>query len=132
MAKTGGLAQTTMSVDNDASSAQAIGGDISNWDVAMPYNPWEVTGVDGSSVERVMLLADLSGTLNSIFNPSANRAHAVLSGDLRVARTLAITISAKVLSEEVFFTDYKLTRAAGGELTGQHPFVLASGDPAWA
>lgn len=132
MAKQGGLAQTTLSVDNDAGSAQAIKGDITNWDVGIPYNPWVVTGVDGSSEERLMLLADLSGTLNSVFNPSANRAHAVLSGDLRVARTLAITVGGAILSEEVYFTDYKLTRSNAGELTGQHPFVLASGDPAWA
>jgi hypothetical protein len=131
MAKQGAIAQTTLSVDNAAGAVKAIKGDIPNWDVAMPYNPWVVTGVDGSSEERLMLLADLSGTLNSIFNPSADQAHQTLSGDLRVARTLTIVVGGATLSEEVFFTDYKLTRAASAELTGQHPFVLASGDPAW-
>lgn len=132
MAKTGGYGQTALNVDNDASAAKAIGEDISNWDIAMPYNPWVVTGVTQSAEERVMLLADLSGTLNSVFNPAADRAHVVLSGDLRVARTLAMTIAAQIISNEVYFTDYKLTRSTSAELTGQHPFVLANGvTPDW-
>ena len=132
MAKQSGLGWTTLSVDNDAAAAQDIKNDITDLDISTPYNPWEVTGVDKLAVERINLLADCSGTLNAVFNPSANRAHVVLSGDLRVIRTLALTVGGKSLNNEVLFTDYNLTRAASGELTSKHPFVLADGTtPAW-
>jgi hypothetical protein len=92
----------------------------------------EITGLDKSAMERLLLLADCTGTLNGIFNPSANKLHAVFSGDLRVIRTLALTVGGKSLNNEVLFSEYNLTRAASGEFTTQHPFLLADGTtPAW-
>lgn len=132
MAKESGLGWTTCSVDNASSSLQDVKNDITNLEFATPYNVQEITGIDKSAMERLSLLADFSGTLNAVFNPSANRIHAVMSGDLRVIRTLSLTVSAKSLSNEVLFTDYALTRAAAGEFTSSCPFVLADGTtPAW-
>jgi hypothetical protein len=132
MAKETGLGWTTLSVDNDTPALQDIKNDVTNLDFATPYNVQETTGVDKFAVERLLLLADFSGTLNGVFNPAANRIHAVMSGDLRVVRTLSLTISAQSLSNEVLFTDYALTRAAGGEFTTSSPFVLADGTvPNW-
>jgi hypothetical protein len=133
MAKSTGLGWTTASVDNAASVLKDIKNDITNLDIATPYNQQEVTGIDKYAVERLQLLADVSGTLNCVFNPSADRSHAVLGeGDMRVARTLSLTVGGKSLSNEVLFTDYALTRAAGGELTTSSPFVLADGTvPTW-
>jgi hypothetical protein len=46
---------------------------------------------------------------------------------------MVIVISGQTLTNDVLFTDYALTRAAGGEFTAQHPFVLQSGTvPTWA
>lgn len=133
MAKESGLGITTLSVDDAASTLRDVKNDITNFDIATPYNTQVVTGVDKSAEERLALLADCSGTLNSVFNDAANRIHAVMSGDLRVSRTLTLVISGQTLTNRVLFTDYKITRAAGGELTAQHPFVLADGTtPAWA
>jgi hypothetical protein len=107
--------------------------DCTNLEISTPYNIQEITGLDKSAMERLSLLADLQGTLNSVFNPSANQIHAVMAGDLRVVRTVTNTVSAKTLSGECLFTDYALTRAASGEFTAQHPFVLADGTtPTWA
>ncbi len=133
MSKSTGLGWTLASVDNAASALQDIKNDITNLDIATPYNQQETTGLDKFAVERLQLLADASGTLNTVFNPSANRAHAVLGeGDMRVVRTLSLTVGGKSLSNEVLFTDYALTRAAGGELTAASPFVLADGTvPTW-
>ena len=132
MAKVTGLGWTTLSTDDAAAALQDIKNDITNFDFSTPYNTQEVTGVDKSAMERLALLADFSGTLNSVFNPSANRIHAVMSGDLRVVRTLTLVASGKTLNNEVLYTDYALTRAAGGEFTAQHPFVLADGTtPTW-
>lgn len=132
MAKETGLGMTRLSVDDDGGTLRDIRNDVTNWDMATPYGTQDVTGVDKYAVEKLALLADHTGTLNGVFNPAANRAHAVFSGDLRVVRTLGITISAQLLDSEVLFTDYALTRAAGGELTWQAPFTLADGNaPNW-
>lgn len=132
MAKETGLGWTTCSVDDASGTARDIRNDFTNLEISTPYNVQETTGIDKSAMERLALLADCSGTLNSIFNPAANRMHAVFSGDLRVVRTLAITVSTKNLNNEVLFTDYALTRAATGEFTASHPFSLADGTvPTW-
>jgi hypothetical protein len=102
-------------------------------DFATPYNTQEVTGIDKSAMERLLLLADFTGTLNSVFNPATNRVHDVFNGDLRIPRVVAIVISGQTLSNTCLFTDYALTRAAGGEFTAQHPFVLSNGTvPTWS
>lgn len=132
MAKVSGLGWTTCSVDDAAGALQAVRNDFTNIEFATPYNVQEITGLDKSAMERLLLLADFSGTLNSVFNPSANAIHAVMSGDLRVIRTLSIVVSGKTLPNEVLFTDYHLTRAASGEFTAAHPFLLADGTtPTW-
>lgn len=133
MAKETGLGWTTLTVEDDGGNARDIRNDLTNLDFATPYNTQEITGIDKFAMERQLLLADFSGTLNSVFNPAANRVHDVFSGNLRVARDMSIVISGQTLPNNVLFTDYALTRAAGGELTAQHPFVLADGTvPTWA
>lgn len=133
MAKITGLGQTTLTLDNDASAAQDIRNDVTNYDFATPYGVQEITGVDKFGTERQLLLADYTGTLNGVVNPSANRQHAVMSGDMRIPRTLAMVVAAQSLSNEVLLTDYKWTRAAGGELTYATPFSLQDGtEPNWS
>jgi hypothetical protein len=132
MAKQSGLGWTACTVDDAAGAPQAIVNDFTNLQFATPYNLQEITGLDKSAMERLSLLADCTGTLNGIFNPSANRLHVVFSGDLRVIRTLTLTVAAKTLANEVLFSEYNLTRAASGEFTTQHPFSLADGTvPTW-
>ncbi len=133
MAKETGLGWTTCSVDNASSSLQDIKNDVTNLEFSTPSNLQEVTGIDKYAMERLALLQDFTGTLSGVFNPSANRIHAVMSGDLRVVRTLSLVISTKSLSNEVLFSDYALTRGAGGEFTTSCPFSLADGTvPTWS
>lgn len=132
MAKETGLGWTTCSLDDDGASLRDIKNDVTNLEIATPYTNQDITGIDKFAIERLALLADFSATLTGVFNPSANRAHIVLSGDLRVVRTLSLVISAQSLSNEVLVTDYNLTRAAGGEFTWQAPISLADGTvPNW-
>src|SRR5258707_15249539 len=77
MAKVTGLAQTTLSVSDSSASAQAIINDITNWQFATPRGVQDVTGVNKSAIERLLLLADFSITLNMVFNPAANAQHDV-------------------------------------------------------
>lgn len=133
MAKQTGLGWTTLSVDDAAATPRDLRNDITDFDFSTPYNTQETTGVDKSAIERLLLLGDIQGTLKGIFNPAANQIHATLgAGDMRVVRTLALTVGGKSLSNEVLFSDYKVTRAAGGELTTESPFALADGTvPTW-
>lgn len=133
MAKVTGLGITTLSVDDAAGSARDVRNDITNFDFEIPYEQQEITGVDVFAYERQPLLADFKGTLNSVFNPSANRIHAVMAGDLRVVRTLSFVISAQTLNNEVLFDSYGVSRSNKGELTGKHPFSLQNGTtPTWS
>jgi hypothetical protein len=135
LAKESGLAWTTCSLDDSAGSPQDIKNDITNLEISTPRAVQDVTGLDKSAVERILLLADCSGTLNGVFNDAANKGHAVLKtvSSTSVNRTLTLTVSGQTLANEVLVTDYPLTRAASGELTYAAPFVLADGTvPTWS
>lgn len=135
MAKTHGLGQTTLSVDDSGGTARAIKNDITNWQMATPRGVQDITGVDKSANERLLLLADGSVTLNGVFNASANQSHDVFKtvSSTSVARTVTQTVNGVTLAMEMLFSDYALTRADSGELTWSAPGALADGTvPTWA
>jgi len=111
--------------------------DVPNLSFSTPRGVWDVTGVDKSAMERLLLLADMSLTLNLIFN--ATGAHLVFRTvpSTSVAREFTLTVGGVTLgttgTPTLLFTDYALTRAAGGELTATAPGVLANGVvPTWS
>lgn len=136
MTKQTGLGWTTLSVDDSGGTVRAIINDVTNFNFSTPRAVQDTTGVDKSAMERLLLLADFSITLNGVANFGATTtAHAVFSTvpSTSVARTVTLTIAAKTLANEVLFTDYGLTRAQSGELTWTAPGVLADGTvPTWA
>lgn len=133
MAKSTGLAMTTLSVDDASGTPRDVRNDIGNFDFETPYEQQEVTGVDLSAYERLALISDWKGTLNGFMNPSANRLHAVMSGDLRVARTLTFAVASVQITGEVLFDSYKFSRSNKGEITTQHSFSLQNGTaPVWS
>lgn len=135
MAKESGLGVTTLSVDNSSGTAKAIKNDITNFQFATPRGVQDVTGVDKSAFERLLLLADFSITLNGVFNDATDQEHDVFKTvpSTSVARTVTLTHSGQTLANECMFTDYALTRAASGELTFTAPGVLSDGTvPTWA
>lgn len=134
-AKESGLGWTTLSVDDSAGSVQAIKNDITDLQFATPRAVQDITGVDKSAHERLLLLADFSVTLNGVFNDASNQSHAVFKTvpSTSVARTVTLTVSGNTLANEVLFTDYPLKRGNGGELTFAVPGVLADGTvPTWS
>lgn len=133
MAKQSGLGWSTLSLDDSGGSLTDIKNDVTDLDMATPRAVQDVTGVDKSAFERILLLADFSATLNGVFNTA--KSHPVLStiSSASNTRSLATTIAAKVLNVEVLATDYPLKRAASGEMTWAVPLVLADGNvPTWA
>ena len=135
MAKESGVGWTTLSVDNSAGSVCAIKNDITNFQFATPRAVQDVTGVDKSAMERLLLLADFSITLNGVFNDASNMSHDVFKSvpSTSVARTTTLVVSGQTLANEVLYTDYPLTRGQDGSLTFAVPGVLADGAvPTWA
>jgi hypothetical protein len=135
LAKVSGLGWTTLSLDDGSGSPIDIKNDITDLDMATPRAVQDVTGVDKSAFERILLLADFSATLNGVFDPAASKAHVVLStaSSSNQVRSFASTIQAKTLNVETLLTDYPLKRAASGEFTFSAPLVLADGNvPTWA
>lgn len=135
LAKTSGLAWSALTVADAAAAAQDIRNDITNFQFATPRAVQDVTGIDKSAMERLLLLADFTITMNGVFNPAANMSHAVFSTipSTSVARAVALTVSGKSLSANVLLTDYPLTRAANGALTWAVPGSLSDGAvPTWS
>jgi len=134
MAKETGITMSVI-IDDSAGAARTISNCITDFDFATPRNVMEVTGLDKSAMERLLLLADFSITVNGVFDDGANLAHAVFKtvSSTSVARTTTIAVSGQTLPNETFYTDYALSRAASGELTFSSPGVLTGGVvPTWA
>lgn len=135
MAKETGLGWTALSVDDSAGAAKDIRADVTNFNFATPRGVQDVTGVDKSAMERLLLLADFSITLNGVFDDAADHSHAVLKTvpSTSVPRTTTITVSGQTLAGELLYTDYALTRNQDGSLTWTAPGVLANGTvPTWS
>jgi hypothetical protein len=138
MAKETGIGWTTLTCDDSGGTPRVIINDVSNIQFAMPRAVQDVTGMDKSAIERLLLLADFSGTLNApAFNDTTSTGfHQVFKTvplQTSANRTLALAVSGQTLNNEILATDYAMTRGADGSLTASVPFVLADGTvPAWS
>jgi hypothetical protein len=135
IAKESGLAWSTLSVDDSTGTPRDIRNDITNLQFATPRAVQDVTGIDKSAMERLLLLADFSITLNGVFNDAANLSHTVFKTvpSTSVMRTTSINVSGQTLAGELLYTDYQLSRGNDGALTWSAPGVLADGTvPTWS
>ncbi len=136
LAKSSGLGWTTCSVDDSGGTLRAIINDVTSLDFSTPRAVQDVTGIDKSAMERLLLLADFQVTLETVWNPSATTTmFAVFSTvpSTSVARTTTLVVAGKTLTNEVLYTDFPLKRSASGEFTASVPGVLADGTvPTWA
>jgi hypothetical protein len=135
VAKESGLGWTTLSVDGSDTAANDIKNDVTNFEFATPRAVQEITGVDKSAIERLLLLADFSITLNGVFNDDSDKSHATFKdvGSTSVTRTVSLAVSGQTLNNECLLTDYQLNRGDDGSLTWTVPGVLADGTvPTWS
>jgi len=137
VAKSTGLAWTTLSVDDSGGSVEAIKNDVQSFQFGLPRAVLDVTGVDKSAFERLLLLADftcsfVTTAINFASSPSFwDVFHTVPSTS--VARTTTLVFASKTLANEVLFTDFAVTRGQDGALGATVPGVLADGTvPSWA
>ena len=134
MAKESGLGMSAI-IDDSGGSARTISNDITNIDFSTPRDEQDITGLDKSARERLLLLADFTVSISGVFNDASNMSHDVFKTvpSSSVARTTTLAISGQTLAGELFYTDYSLSRSSGGELTWSAPGALASGAvPTWA
>jgi hypothetical protein len=134
MAKESGMGMSA-AIDDSGGSARTISNDITNIDWANPRGVQDVTGLDKSAMERLLLLADFSVNVNGVFNDASNTSHDVFKTvtSSSVARTVTLAISGQTLPNECFFTDYSLTRGTDGSMTYTAPGALTGGTvPTWA
>lgn len=125
-----------MTVADAGGTVRTISNDITNWNFSTPRGVQDVTGVDKSANERILLLADFSITLNGVFNATANNSHDVFktvpSTSVNRAVLVQATSSGSTMSTNCVLTDYQITRNNTGELTWQVPGSLADGAvPTW-
>lgn len=122
-------------MDTSAGTPADIRNDITNLQFATPRAVQDVTGIDKSAFERLLLLVDFTVTLNGVFNDAATSSHTVFKTvpSTSVLRTVSIGVSGQTLATECLFTDYSLNRADDGSLTWSAPGVLADGTvPTWS
>jgi hypothetical protein len=137
MAKASGIGWTTLSVDDSAGTLTDVKNDVTNLQFSTPRGVQDVTGVDKSAMERLLLLADMSLTLNGVFNATGSHLIFRTVPSTSVAREFNLTVNAVILgvtgTPTLLFTDYSLTRAQDGSLTWTAPGVLANGVvPTWS
>lgn len=134
MSKESGLGWTTLSVDlSNGSSVTDIRNDVTNFQFSTPRGVQDITGVDKSAFERLLLLADFSITLNGVFNSAVSHTVFKTVSSTSVARTTSLTVSSQSLPNECLYTDYALTRGDDGALTWSAPGVLSDGTvPTWS
>ena len=135
MAKESGIGWTTAARDVSGGGVGTLTNCTLNVDFATPRNTQDVTGLDLSSTERLLLLGDYSSTFTMAFNDAACKSFdvhkTVASAD--ATRTETLVISGQTLPNEVLLTDMQLARGADGSFTIIGPAVLQSGiDPTWA
>jgi hypothetical protein len=132
MAKASGIGWSACSVDDAAGTPVVIKNDVTNLQFSTPRATQDVTGIDKSAMERLLLLADFSITLNGVFNAAVSHTAWKTIPSTSVARTTSLTVNGVSLNTEVLYTDYPLSRADSGELTWAVPGVLADGQvPTW-
>ena len=139
MAKTSGLGSAVL-VQDSGGTARTISNDVTNYSYSTPRAVQDVTGVDKSANERILLLADYSVTLNGVFNSAtSNMSHDVFKTipSTSVTRSVELdpigtTTGLPTLVVNCLLTDYQITRANTGDLTWQVPGSLADGGvPTW-
>ena len=127
-----------MTVDDSAGSGQAISNDITDVKWEMPSDVQDVTGINKSAHERLLLLADFSITLNGVFNDASAMSFAIFKNYRTLAasqtgRTTTMVHSGQTLTNEVLYDHFDFTRPASGELTWEAGGGLSDGTvPVWS
>ena len=120
----------SVTIDDYLGAATAISNDVTGLTFDIPSGTQDTSGVNYSANERLLLRADMTVTLNGVFNPTVSHLifenfRTILAG--QVGRTTSIAVSSQTLSDELLFGNYALALGAGGELTWSVPGDMSDG-----
>ncbi len=142
MAKQSGI-QTKVSIDDSGGTPRDISTAIHVVNVTTPRGSADIGGLDKTAVERILLKADGTITLNGTFDKVADGQHDVFKSmsNSDVTRTVTIQYgdlgAAPVsgdpeLEMEMIISDYQVQRPADGQLQWTATMQLQDGtQPAW-
>ena len=130
----------TVGVDShdDLASVKQIENDVVSLDWGIPRNTQDITGVDKTARERLLLLGDFSISMNGVFNDATGKSHDVFKTicsqtAAQSDRTVTLVMSGQTLTNQCLLTDYALSRSEDGKLTWKAPGSLNSGTaPTWS
>ena len=123
MAKVSGLTTSVTIASNDISN------DILSITVDTPYGTQDVTGLDKSAMEKIMLRADCTGTLTAAFNTAGSKSDATLKTP--GSKTFVIVYPGPAtLTYTAVTTNYNLAFGADGSLLITCNWELSSGTAA--
>lgn len=122
MAKVSGLTTAVTVASN------VISNDVTSINVDTPYGEQDITGLDKSAVERLLLRADCTGTMNGVFNTAASMSHATLKTP--GSKTFVIGYPGATLTFTAVTTNYAVAFGADGSLTWSVNWGLSSGTAA--
>ena len=134
MAKSSGIGMT-VTIDDADGTGRAITNDITNITFSTPRGVQDVTGLNSTALERLLLLIDFNCTVTAVFTPAANPSmFGVFSTPAdNDTRTVVIVVGGKTMTAECHMTDVSWSRNADGSFTAQATFVQSSTTaPAWS
>ena len=119
MAKVSGLTTSVTIASNDISN------DVTSINLDTPYGVQDITGLDKSGFERMLLRGDVQMTLTCAFNTTASMSHAALKTP--GSKACVIGFATTTATFTAVQTDYQLNLGADGSLVITAPFALSSG-----
>jgi hypothetical protein len=103
-----------------------ISNDVLSFSFDTPYGVQEITGLDKSAVERLLLRADCTGSFSFAFNVDASRSHATLKTP--GSKTFVILFAAVATATfTALTTNYGLNVGTDGSILGTANWALSSG-----
>lgn len=119
MAKVSGITTTFTVASNDVSN------DITSFNLDTPYGVQDITGLDKSAVERLLLRADANGSITGVHNTASNRFHATFKTP--GSKTFVIAFPGATATFTAVTTNYALNMGADGSLIPSVNWALSSG-----
>ena len=119
----------TVTIDDAAGAGEAISNDIISCNFTTSRGVQDVTGLNKSAMERLLLLNDFTLDLVAVFNPAGSPSmFDVLSTPAdNDTRTVVIVVGGKTLTAECVLTSANWTRNQDGSFTCSANFALADG-----
>jgi hypothetical protein len=137
-AKVSGLGAQVIVADAGG-TLRTISNDLTDFSFNTPRAIQDITGVDKSAHERLLLLADYSVQIKGVVNTAAGMSHAVFSTIPSTAVNRSVSIaptannSTPILVANCVLSDYGVARSANGDLAFSVKGDLADGAlPTWS